>query len=84
MRTIKGEPIKFKDLNIGDIFGFSEYVYIFDHPSLNIKVASSVTVEYLPKGNDFSFNSISLEDGRPRTFNSEQDVYLFNQKDIFV
>lgn len=84
MRTIKGESIKFKDLNVGDMFGFSEYIYIFDHPSLNIKVASSVIVEYLPKGNDYAFNGISLEDGRARTFHDEQDVYLFNQKDIFV
>lgn len=89
MKRIKGVKKQFENIEIGDIFSMSEEVEINETypgyiPYFNIKVENAVSVKYFSKGTDAAFNTISLNDGRLRTFHVHSDVYVFNKKDIFL
>jgi hypothetical protein len=80
----KLEPIEFQKLAIGQLFSLSNKPKAIK----NIKIYDSLTVDELarlrrlPTSRVSYFNAICLGDGRPRTINSEQLVFLKKNLDV--
>jgi hypothetical protein len=90
MRNLIGKKIKFKDLKVGAFFTHISAMTIGNKDEmfpndvyLNVKVTPSFTKEYKNESDEHAFNSIALEDGRPKTYHPESDVYEYAKDDVY-
>ena len=83
MRTIKGKPIHVEDCKEGDIISLTPGVQMDENAHLNIVVKPSLLLVNKLMKDEFAFNVISLNDGRPRTFHPLSPVYIFKKEDVF-
>jgi hypothetical protein len=83
MRTIYGLKIHVKDCKEGDLIALTPGVLMNSDNYLNIVVKPSFLAVNKLLNDDYQFNVISLNDGRPRTFHPLQPVYIFKKEDVF-
>ena len=84
MLLLKGFKFKFKDVRVGDIFALTEKIYLDGMPYINIKIENSVPNAIDNEKSIFPFNAIALEDGRVRTFNDQEHVYVLEKRKLFT